>query len=181
MTRANTPRPAALLLLTLSACLAGGALAADLPKRKPGLWEINTRMEGMPSMGAMQQCIDQHTDNLMQQEAKNQKVDCSVMDVKTQGDRATVHSVCRMEGTTATTDALFVGAFESGYKGDIKVHYAPPLHGMSEMKMSQEAKWLGPCKSGQKPGDVIMPNMGKINVNEMMNDPQFKEMMKRQK
>lgn len=181
MTCAASRHLATFLLLAVSACLAGSALAAELPKRKPGLWEINTRMEGMPALGAMQQCIDQHTDNLMQQEAKNQKVDCSVMDVKTQGERSTVHSVCRMEGTTATTDAVFVGAFESGYKGEIKVRYAPPLHGMSEMKMSQEAKRLGPCKPGQNPGDVIMPNMEKMNLNEMMNDPRLKEMLQQQK
>lgn len=173
--------PPAPLVLVLAACLANGALAADLPKRKPGLWEISTRMEGMPAMGPMQQCIDRNTDDLLQQEAKKGKLDCSAMEVKTQGNRVAVHSVCRIEGSTASTDALFTGAFESAYQGDITVRYAPPLHGMSEMKMSQQAKWLGPCKPGQKAGDVIMPNMGKMNMNEMMNDPQFKEMMKRQK
>ena len=46
--------------------------------------------------------------------------------------------------------------------------------------MVQEARWLGPCKAGQKPGDVIMPGMQKFNMQEMMNDPQVREMMKRQ-
>ena len=50
--------------------------------------------------------------------------------------------------------------------------------------MTQEARWLGPCKPGQKPGDVIMPNMGgaggSINVNEMMKDPKIQEMMRQQ-
>jgi len=46
--------------------------------------------------------------------------------------------------------------------------------------MVQEARWLGPCKSGQKPGDVIMPGAQKFNMQEMMNDPQMREMMKRQ-
>jgi len=180
--RFDTRRIFPLLLLGLAAIsLAGGALAADTPKRKTGLWEINTQMEGMPSMGAMQQCIDQNTDDLMQQRAKKEKPDCSVMDVKPQGNKVTMHSVCKFEGTTATTDAVFIGAFDSAYKGDMKTRYNPPMHGVSESKMTMEAKWIGPCKLGQKPGDVIMPNMKNMNINEMMKDPKIQEMMKRQK
>ena len=180
--RLDTRRISSLLLLGLAAAaLAGGALAADTPKRKSGLWEINTQMEGVPSMGAMQQCIDQNTDDLMQQSAKKEKIDCSVMDVKPQGNKVTMHSVCKFEGTTATTDAVFIGAFDSAYKGDMKTRYSPPMHGVSESKMTMEAKWLGPCKPGQKPGDVIMPNMKNMNINEMMKDPKIQEMMKRQK
>lgn len=180
--RLDTRSLSPLLLLGLAAAaLAGGALAADTPKRKSGLWEINTQMEGMPSMGAMQQCIDQNTDDLMQQSAKKEKIDCSVMDVKPQGNKLTMHSVCKFEGTTATTDAVFIGAFDSAYKGDMKTRYNPPMHGVSESKMTMEARWLGPCKPGQKPGDVIMPNMKNMNINEMMKDPKIQEMMKRQK
>ena len=180
--RFDTHRPLSLLLLGLAAAsLAGSALAADTPKRKSGLWEINSQMDGMPSMGAMQQCIDQNTDNVMQQQAKKEKPDCSAMDVKSQGNKVTMHSVCKFEGTTATTDSVFTGSFDSAYKGDMKIRYNPPMHGVSESKMTMEAKWLGPCKPGQKPGDVIMPNMKGMNMNEMMKDPKIQEMMKRQK
>lgn len=173
-----------LLTIGLSAGFATAALAADLPKRKPGLWEINMRVEGAPGMGPMQQCIDQNTDNLMQQRADERKPDCSVMDVKTSGNKVTMHSVCKMEGTTVTTDGVFEGAFDSGYKGTLKSRFNPPMHGMSESSMTQEARWLGPCKPGQKPGDVIMPQGmgpgGTINMNEMMKDPKIQEMMRRQ-
>ena len=33
--------------------------------------------------------------------------------------------------------------------------------------MTIEAKWTGPCKSDQKPGDVIMPNGMKMNVGDL--------------
>jgi hypothetical protein len=175
-------RSAVLLVCGLTvASLASGALAADMPKRKSGLWEINTRMEGMPGMGPMQQCIDQNTDNLMQQRAEKNKADCSVMDIKPQGNKVTIHSVCKMQGSTATTDAVFVGAFDAAYKGDMLTRFSPPMHGMSESKMSFDAKWLGPCKPGQKPGDMVMPNMKGMNMNEMMNDPKIQEMMKQQR
>lgn len=163
-----------------AASLAGAAAAADMPKRKPGLWEINMRMEGAPSMGPMQQCIDQNTDNLMQQQAKKGKTDCSVMDIKPSGNKVSIHTVCKIDGSTATTDGVFEGAFDSSYKGTLKTRFNPPMHGMSESNMTQEARWLGACKPGQKPGDVIMPNMGSVNINEMMKDPKMQEMMKRQ-
>jgi hypothetical protein len=163
------------------ATLAGGVLADDTLMRKTGLWEINMKMDGVPSLGAIQQCIDQSTDNLMQQHEKNAKTDCSVMDIKRQGNKVTMHSVCKLGETVATSDAAFVGSFDVAYKGDIKTSYVPPMNGRSETKVSMAAKWLSPCKPGQKPGDVILPNMKGININEMMNDPKFQEMMKRQK
>ena len=155
--------------------------AAEQPKRKPGLWEINVQMEGAPSMGAMQQCIDKNTDNLMQQQAGKEKPECSVMDVKASGNRVTIHSVCKIEGSTATTDGVFEGSFDTNYTGTIRTRFTPPLQGMTESNMTQQARWLGPCKPGQKPGDVIMPNMGGFNVNEMMKYPKIQEMIKRQR
>lgn len=176
----RTSRPL-LLLTVVAASLAGQLQAADMPKRKPGLWEISTRMEGMPAMGAMQQCIDQTTDDLMQQQAKKEQQNCSVIDVKQLGNKVTIHSVCKAQGSTATTDAVFIGSFDSAYKGDMHTRFSPPMHGTSESKMSLDARWVGPCKPGQKPGDVIMPNVGGMNINEMMKDPKIQEMMKRQK
>ena len=171
-----------LLALVIVTGLMAGSASADTPKRKAGLWEINMRVEGAPSMGPIQQCIDQNTDNLMQQRARSgEKPDCSVMDSKVSGNRITVHSVCKVEGSTVTTDGVFEGAFDSNYKGTMKSRYNPPMHGMAESTMSQEARWLSPCKNGQKPGDVIMPNMGAnaANMNAMMKDPKFQEMMRK--
>lgn len=178
----STRRSLSLLLLALAASGWAGALpAAEMPKRKPGLWEVNARMEGMQAMGAIQQCIDQYTDDMMQQQGKKEKQNCSVIDIKPQGNQVTVHSVCKVEGSTATTDAVFAGAFDSAYKGDMHTRFNPPMHGTSETRMSIDARWLGPCKPGQKPGDVIMPNVGGMNLKEMMKDPKVQEMMKRQK
>ena len=172
-----------IVMAVATLCLCSGEANADTPKRKPGLWEINSRMEGMPSMGPVQQCIDQNTDNLMQQRAqKGEKPDCSVMDSKTSGNRVTLHSVCKMEGTTVTTDGVFEGAFDSNYKGTMKSKFNPPMHGMAESTVTIDAKWLGPCKAGQKPGDVVLPSMGGkgMNMQQMMKDPKFQEMMRKQ-
>ena len=174
------PQAPMFVMAVAALCLSSGTANADTPKRKSGLWEISMRMEGAPDMGPMQQCIDQNTDNLMQQKAKQEKTDCSVIDVKPSGSKVTVHSVCKIEGSTATTDGVFEGAFDSSYKGTMKTRYNPPLQGMRESNMTQQARWLGPCKPGQKPGDVIMPKMGNMDINKMMKDPKFQKMMREQ-
>jgi len=151
----------------IAACVCTGAHAYDMPKRKSGLWEITTSMEGMPrAMGPIQHCIDQSSDDLMQQRGEKAKQQCSAMDVKQQGDRIVIHSVCKHDTTTTTLDAVFTGAFDSAYRGDIHTHFDPPMHGKAESKMSLEAKWLGACKPGQKPGDIVMPNRGSFNLEE---------------
>ena len=158
MIRLTTPAFAIAALL-----VATGTHAADMPKRKPGLWQIETRMAAGPSMGAIKQCIDEKTDNFYQQLGEQHLDKCSESEIKNAGDRILVHSVCNMGGSIATTDAAFTGRFDSDYRGDIRVKYNPPMHGMSEASMSISAKWLGPCQAGQKPGDMILPNGMKIN------------------
>jgi hypothetical protein len=178
----KTTRLAPCLLALL---FAGAASAADVPKRKSGLWEVNTQMTGMPAgmpgQGPMQMCIDQASDNVMNGRSDPRaKADCPVMEVRPGAGKVTVHSVCRHGATTATTDAVITGDFDKSYRSDMVTRFNPPQNGMKEMKMTQEARWLGPCKPGQKPGDIIMPGGGKMNMEEMMNDPQIRELMKRQ-
>lgn len=178
----NTSRIA---LCLLAASIASTAGAADLPKRKSGLWEIRTQMSGMPAgmpgQGPIQMCIDQNSDNMTQDSsAPGEKPDCPVMQVKPGVGKMTIHSVCHHNGTTATTDAEITGDFNRSYRSDMVTRFSPPQDGMKEMKMVQEARWLGPCQPGQKAGDIIMPGMGKYNMQEMMKDPQMRELMKRQ-
>jgi hypothetical protein len=74
-----------------------------------------------------------------------------------------------MDGTTVTTRSVITGRFDSAYKADIKSTYEPPMHGMRESSSLVDVKWLGPCKPGQKPGDISMPGMPEgLNIEEMM-------------
>jgi len=160
-------RRAICLLVAALATAGAAATTAEMPKRKPGLWEVNSRMEGMPNMpGPLQQCIDENTDNLMMQ--GRSKLDCSVMDFKPSGNRVDMHAVCKVENSTVTMDGSFEGQFNSSYRSDITSTFNPPLYGQSRMHMKQEARWIGACKAGQKPGDVVMPNMGTVNLQEMI-------------
>jgi len=145
------------------------AVAADAPARKSGLWEITTSMAGPHAMSqTMQQCVDEKTDKLTEnagmQEARQ---NCSKNDIRREGSKVVTESVCKFEGTTATTRGEFTGDFASNYRGDIRSSYNPPMQGMKDMQMTIAAKWLGPCKAGMKPGDVMMPGGMKFNAAEM--------------
>lgn len=152
----------------LSTCVAASAASFDAPKRKSGLWEI--KMSNAAAKGTtMQQCIDQSTDDLMKNNpVGTEKPSCSKNEMRREGDKIVTESVCKFSGSTATTRAVFTGHFDAAYKADIKSTYEPPLHGMKESTSVIEAKWLGACKPGQKAGDISMPGMPNINMNDMM-------------
>lgn len=156
-----------LLVLSIGYGVAAAA-SSDAPKRKSGLWEMKMSGGHMPGGMTMQQCVDQKSDDISKmQEAKS---NCTKNVVRREGDKIVAESVCKMEGTTATTRTVFTGNFDSAFKADIRSTYDPPMHGMRESSSMVEAKWLGPCLAGQKAGDMVMPGMpsGMPNMDELI-------------
>jgi len=167
-----------LLLRTLfcSLCLgavAGAGLAADYPPRKPGLWEtsVQTDAKGSEKMGPLvsQQCIDAASDKALREMGMGMSQGmCSKQDMRSEGGRLVVDSVCKIGNTIATTHGVISGDFSSSYRMEMTSTYNPPMMGRSGGASVIAARWLGPCKSDQKPGDVIMSNGMKMNMLEMM-------------
>jgi Protein of unknown function (DUF3617) len=158
-----------LLVLVLLVVSSADAASFDPPKRKSGLWEIKISNSQAAGGNTMQQCVDEKTDDLMKKEmGDNQKTQCSKNEMRREGDKIVAESVCKMATSTAKTRAVFTGRFDSAYKADIKSSYEPPYMGMKDASSVIEAKWLGPCKAGQKPGDIVMPGIPNINLDEMM-------------
>ncbi|MEP7206733.1 MAG: DUF3617 family protein [Casimicrobiaceae bacterium] len=169
-------------LLTAGIALAAGtavvAQAEDFPKRKSGLWEIRTASTNAGTVAAqsgapvVQMCIDASTDNAVQQQTAGMiKNNCARQNIKRTGGQIVVDSVCRLGDTTATTHSVFTGSFDSSYKVDTRSTYDPPMMGMKEGSASIEARWLGPCKPDQRPGDMILGNGMKINMNDVAGAP----------
>jgi len=143
------------------------ALAAELPSRKAGLWEVRTSIENRngPSV-TIQQCIDASTDQMMQSSAGPlAQAACSRRDVQKSGDTTTIDSTCTLAGKAATAHAVIAGSFDSAYTMTVTTE-SNALQG-GKMTMTMVAKWLGPCTADQKPGDMILGNGVKINILEM--------------
>jgi hypothetical protein len=138
--------------------------ADELPPRKPGLWEVKTRIENrnVPTI-VIQQCIDATTDQMMLSIAGPFSQDvCPKRTVQRSADSITVDSACTFAGKPATAHAVVTGSFDSGYT--MTVTSESEAEPSNTMTMSIEAKWLGPCAADQKPGDMIFGNGIKLNI-----------------
>jgi hypothetical protein len=143
------------------------ALAAELPSRKAGLWELKMNFENRNAPGqVIQQCIDAATDQMMQSGVgSNAQAACSKRDVQRSGSTITIDSTCTVGGKTANSHSVISGSFDSAYTMTVTSDSAGIPGG--KMSMTMAAKWLGPCTSDQKPGDMIMGNGTKINIQDM--------------
>lgn len=151
---------AALFLLAICAV---PALAEDLPNRKAGLWEISTGV-GDRSV-KMQQCIDAATDHAMQTRSGTvPHGDCSKHEVQKSGTTTTIDAVCTVAGKTRTSHIVMSGSFDSEYTLTVTSQVEGQPAGPPA---TVTAKWLGPCAADQKPGDMIMPNGMKMNIQSM--------------
>ncbi|MDD4880567.1 MAG: DUF3617 family protein [Gallionellaceae bacterium] len=176
MTHLNRP----LFVLGLAAILfATFADAADMPKRKSGLWEIKTSSAGAPGM-TMQMCIDEKQDDLAAQRSDKANQDvrkqCSKVDTKQVGNTTVIDSVCKFDQVTATGHTVVSGNLASQYQMDSTTRFDPPMHGMAQSHVVMSGRWLGPCKPGQKHGAMVMSGMpggGRYNIDpEMMKQMQ---------
>lgn len=143
---------------TLSVILVSSSAmaAATIPSRQSGLWEIMTMVDGKPmGTGPLQQCIDSKTDDMMGQNMAG--IVCERNAVARAGPVLTIDSVCKIGKTRTTTKGTFTGDFAKAYKANLAITYDPPMMGMKAARMSIDARRLGPCKPGQRPGQIIMP------------------------
>jgi len=159
------------LLAALALILASGPLlAAEMPARKSGLWELKMTMEGRNvAMPTFQHCIDAATDKQMNTLGGGTRAEqCAKKDVQQSGNTITVDSVCDIGGATASSHAVVTGDFNSAYLVKVNSKRSGGPAGLpAETNMTIEAKWLGPCKADQRPGDMIMSNGMKMNINDL--------------
>lgn len=161
-----------LTLIFALALVTTSAAAQDMPARKAGLWDLTMTFEGrgMPPQ-TMQHCIDATTDKAMQDMSGGVRgQSCSKRETKKVGNTIVFDSVCSMGAGTTTSHGVVSGDFNSAYtiKINSKREGGPAIPNMPpESNMSIAAKWLGPCKADQKPGDMIMANGMKMNVTDM--------------
>ncbi len=161
--------PLLIAAITSTLFLAASASAEEIPPRKAGLWEMETSMPGMPQkMPSAKQCIDGSTDTMMRDMSQaGGGTTCSKKETKKEGESYITDSVCTMNGTTITSHTVTSGDFTKAYHVESASTMNPPLMGRAETKITVEAKYLGDCEAGQKPGDIIMSNGMKMNIADL--------------
>ena len=146
-----------------------GAVAVELPVRKAGLWEMKVLSGGSVPEMTMQQCTDETTDKdmatAMSPVAKEM---CSKQDIQKTATGYVTDSVCGIGGMTIKSHAEITGDFNSAYTVKSTSHSERgPIGPPRDSTTTIEAKWLGACKSDQKPGDIVMPGGAKMNITDL--------------
>lgn len=156
--------------LALCGATTEAASADELPTRKPGLWDI--RMvetgSGVPGM-TMQQCTDATTDKDMISTASPMaKEVCSKHDFRKAAAGYVADAVCTANGMAMTSHSEITGDFDSAYTVKVTSRYeSGPGKPPRDLAMTIEAKWVGPCKPNQKPGDMVMPGGFTMNIKDI--------------
>ena len=144
------------------------AKAGELPTRKAGLWEMKIVKAGSqhPEM-TMQHCTDAATDKDMANSVSPlARQVCSKRDVVKTATGYVTDSVCTVAGVSVTSHSEITGDFNSAYTVMTKAHVDKGPNQRGDTTTMIEAKWLGDCKAGQKPGDIVMPGGFKFNVKD---------------
>jgi uncharacterized protein DUF3617 len=145
------------------------ARAVELPIRKPGLWEMRLLRTGTPFPEmTMQHCTDETTDRQMSTASSPlAKEICSKQDIQQTATGYVSDSVCNVAGVSMTSHSDVTGDFNSAYTVKTTTHgEGGPAGQAREATTVIEAKWLGDCKPGQKPGDIVMPGGFKLNIKD---------------
>jgi hypothetical protein len=156
------------LSLVCSALLASGvpAAAQDIPKRKPGLWEMSMQMQGQGGMPAIttRQCVDEQSDAEMHRKAfagNDAKTQCKQLSNKKIAGGVEIEAECRSDdGGTVKTLARITGDMQTSYTMENDMTFSPPKNGMSKAKLSMKGTHRGACPAGMKGGDIQMTHMG---------------------
>ena len=163
-----------LLSFCLGSCLLAllpvlDARAVEMPLRKAGLWEMKLARTGspLPEM-TMQHCTDETTDkDMATASAPMSKEICSKRDIEQTATGYVTDSVCSVAGVSMTSHSEISGDFNSAYTVTSTTHSDKGLTGKPlDAATKIQAKWLGDCQAGQKPGDILMPGGFKLNVKD---------------
>jgi hypothetical protein len=150
--------------------LACGALAAEPPVLKSGLWEVARGGSQQPERKSLTtMCLDESVQAQMREFGMGAaKEMCTQSERRVEGNRMTVTATCALGPTTMKSSSVMTFNGNTSYHMDGSATYDPPMMNMKESKTSLDAKWVGACKPGQQPGDVTLENGQTINIKQMM-------------
>lgn len=154
--------PLAALLVALAAPAA--AQAPQGPVRKAGLWEQTMSMPGMPAglgLQTSQLCTDPSVERKMSALSAGMGQSCTQNSMTRRPDDSWAFaSTCTFAGRKSTSRGVARGDFNSSYTMEID----STTGGGPAQKMSVKARYLGACRPGQRPGDMVLPGGIKMNI-----------------
>jgi hypothetical protein len=133
-----------IILATLAATGLGLSplLAADaedqVPKRKPGLWEIIT-VAPVSGMTKNRVCIGDDDNMVMPENAG----DCGKPEITRLNEGLTITVTCISKQGKQTISTSFTGDFDTRYHATLKTTFDPPIGGIPHMGVKLDGRYLG--------------------------------------
>jgi hypothetical protein len=162
---------ATIVLAPLAAAVFAGSATVPqepYPKRREGLWEIRSVGSDAVGMPPQQYCVGENTDtaDAHLDRAAGERGSCTMGKFEQAGDAWVAESVCREGRSTVTKRAIASGDFETEYRIDTVVTQATGSGVRREDREAIVARWIGPCEPGQRAGDLVIPGMGTLNMED---------------
>ena len=148
------------------------AVAQEFPKLKPGLWSQTTttagRAKAQPQASTL--CLDDSTQQYVYRMSMGMMAGlCSKHDLKVAGNKVTIDAVCDLGVTRVQTKSVTTLTGDTAYRTEAHAVFDPPLKGTPRDSVTiVDAKHVGPCKEGQNPGDMTLPNGQTMNIRQWM-------------
>lgn len=161
----------ALFLGTLLACAGAVAHAGEIPKRKPGLWELHWHSNDVtPEQAASvmvsdsaKMCIDATTDAKLA--AAYDPCDVPLF-FALYSPQFTKEVVCEAavgdDKAVSNSTVTFTG--DTAYRIDVRSRFLSVPKGKGDFSGGREGKWVGACPSDMRPGDLTIGDQPKENV-----------------
>jgi uncharacterized protein DUF3617 len=161
-------------LAFIAHALASESLAQDFPRLRAGLWEMQRSADRATAQpNRMTICLDDTVQKQMFDMGNGAMAGmCSRHDLRFSGNRGTGDFVCDIAGSRMHSKSTIVLTGNTAYRTEIHTTYDPPFMGQKESTTVLTAQHLGACKTGQRPGDVVMPNGQTLNVRDIMGGAQ---------
>ena len=138
---------------------------SPLPARKSGLWEVTLRGDSPgPRQGqTVLQCTSTEAEAHMLMSIVPGQENCREARAVRRAGGYDIRTVCQVHDNRIETRLELAGDLQSAYAGRFSVKYSqPPSHDPGPTVF--EGRWLGACKPGQRPGDMVLPNGVTVNV-----------------
>jgi hypothetical protein len=156
--------PALLALAALGPAASSLAQDQAQPTRKPGWWEMQVAIIGPtpePIRQILHMCTDAEYDAKQSPFGVNMRGGgCQPTKIARSASGWTISGACDTGQMKITADAVATGDLDDRYHVDIDTHMdPPPAPQAAEVKVAIDARRLGECPAGKKPGDVDgLPN-----------------------
>lgn len=177
-------RPTLIIVIAAVAGTAFGAIAQGMmgaPNRRAGLWETTMTMSsGGTRAMTVRMCTDPAHDRAHggiftgpSQRGAGGGETCSVREFHPIPGGVAFRSVCTNQGTTSSTQGTSTGDYNTHYHVDLTSQSTSPSGGGGTRRMMMDSRWLGPCASGQAPGDmtIVLPGGREMHVGAGMGRP----------